>query len=634
MPQKQGGAYAFGIRIYPIREDNRSSSSGGSNSEYEIWRRWEDCLRFQDNFEIEYGRMSRMKRKRLMAGKGVKKNGVYVQKDHASSFESLPPGPDPSSVAKSVHEHVPKLTKKGTLFSASQATIDQRYRELKACLDGFFQENAPMLIQELRECRKVIDFFGFWQRDFDLASKQQKDKNPEKQPRHSISSSVFSTYFSTSNNNLTTTEATLVNPPAVTKKSSDKHLAPLKSHSSKSFLSSNFSTKASSFTSSDDDLYPRRGSGGSPNSSLGPPSPPSNLHIPSPYIVPHDIPTTFSHNPMESVPEDEEFVVSSSGMSIARSMSASPTSEAHNNIAHNSFSQTSLDEDDTSTDKSFNRFSWQTTTSTATINPATYLADLNTDLTLPKASGETYDFPRGSVASFASFKTDNSADAIIPLSPQSEHRRSPSADSGQTRTPFNPESTLAEQEGDDLLDVFFNETTLKSGLGCPTSPTPESRPGTPVGELPSSLSVFGSRSGSMRNHRIRSRSSSVGDFTSSDSSSILGDSSIHIKVVHHSDIILLRVPRNISLKELRAKVYNKFKEQPGVPLSESFVIAFLPPAPIDYTKPRSRSSSMSAAGFPDLAQMRFMTSQHEWEYIVATNGRAKLTLRAIGDQSI
>ena len=54
-----------------------------------------------------------------------------------------------------------------------------------------FERGAPMLIQELRESQKVTDFFGYWRRDFDLALKQQKGKGIEKQPRTSISSSVF-----------------------------------------------------------------------------------------------------------------------------------------------------------------------------------------------------------------------------------------------------------------------------------------------------------------------------------------------------------------------------------------------------------------------------------------------------------
>jgi len=158
-----------------------------------------------------------------------------------------------------------------------------------------------------------------------------------------------------------------------------------------------------------------------------------------------------------------------------------------------------------------------------------------------------------------------------------------------------------------------------------------------VGELPSSISLFSSHSSSSRgsrSSRARSRSSTFSDFTSSDSSSISGDGSISVKVVHNTSIILLRIPRSISFEDLRVKVYDKFIQQEGVPLSASFALAFLPPGPIDYNKPRSRSSSMSSVGFPDLAHMRFISSEHEWQHAIALTVRGKLTLRAIGDQGI
>jgi hypothetical protein len=161
---------------------------------------------------------------------------------------------------------------------------------------------------------------------------------------------------------------------------------------------------------------------------------------------------------------------------------------------------------------------------------------------------------------------------------------------------------------------------------------PPSRPETPVGELPSSMSLFSFHSSSSSGSRGRSRSSTLSDFTSSDSSSVSGDGSISVKVVHNTSIILLRIHRSISFEDLRAKVFDKFVQQEGVPLSASFALAFLPPAPIDYSKPRSRSSSMSSVGFPDLAHMRFISSEREWQHAIALTGRGKLTLRAIGDQ--
>ncbi|GAW00205.1 hypothetical protein LENED_001706 [Lentinula edodes] len=194
-PTKQGSQYSFGMRITPILRGDRSSVSSSesklstkSNVGYEAWRRWEDCLWFQDTLELEYSRLARMKRQRLLAGKGVKKDGFYLQ-DRASSWESLPPGPEPNSVARDIHDIIPKLTKKGTLFRASQATIEQRHSELTAFVEALFAEDVPTLLAELRADRMVTDFFGYWRRDYDLAMKNdQRSGNKQSKPRSSITS--------------------------------------------------------------------------------------------------------------------------------------------------------------------------------------------------------------------------------------------------------------------------------------------------------------------------------------------------------------------------------------------------------------------------------------------------------------
>jgi hypothetical protein len=396
-----------------------------SNAEYEIWRRWEECLWFQDCFEYEYERMSRAKRKRLAAGKGVEKDGFYIQEDQA---EPLPPGPDPQSVAKDIHYYLPKLTKKGVLFRSNQATIDQRFQELQACMQGFFQEGAPMLIQELRKNQQVADFFGYWRRDFNFAVEQQKGKMFEKQvSRSSISSSVFSTYFP-SNPDFTSTEATLVNPP-----SGKSDMFPAKASST--------ATVEFSFTSS----------GHSSGTSYG---------APSPYIFPHDIPIVFDHDPMESLPEDEEPVASLSEMDVPRDgKSVSPVWRGCNTTVDSldirNAQPASFDANEgVSAGRSRNRLSRQSTSSATSIDPASYLAELETDLTLPKSPLAISEFPRGSVTSFASFMTDSSADAIIPLSPEGDHKRSFSADSTRTMTLSDAETTLPIPDED--LDYYFD----------------------------------------------------------------------------------------------------------------------------------------------------------------------------------
>ncbi|KZT01409.1 uncharacterized protein LAESUDRAFT_815919 [Laetiporus sulphureus 93-53] len=218
-PTKVGSSFAYGLRIYPItgpelpddQSGQSSGSSGSMHTEYDVWRRWEDCLWFQEIIEEEYEQMARAKRSRLAAGKGVKKNGVYVHSDQAASFESLPPGPEAASIAKGIHEIIPKLTKKGTFFRASQSTVDQRGREFCAMIQALFADDVPTLVRELRETRLVRDFFGYWRRDKDLERK--RNVRPASSPGagakmgvRSSSASTMSMYFSASNLSLAMAE--------------------------------------------------------------------------------------------------------------------------------------------------------------------------------------------------------------------------------------------------------------------------------------------------------------------------------------------------------------------------------------------------------------------------------------------
>ncbi|KAI0303663.1 hypothetical protein B0F90DRAFT_1309664 [Multifurca ochricompacta] len=223
-PTKFGKAYYFGLKIIPILGDTVSIKSACTNSEYEIWRRWEDCLWFQDILELRYGIISREKRQRLAAGKGVKKNGLYIH-DHAASFESLPPGPDPKSVAKNIHEYLPKLTKRGTLFRPSQATVDQRQKEFIALIKAFFQKDVPSLVLELRDDRNIRDFFGYWRRDYDLAHKR-KGKRPLTALDSTGIGSVMSSYFSASNISLSATPQTPISPLSTQTPRSPSHQRP------------------------------------------------------------------------------------------------------------------------------------------------------------------------------------------------------------------------------------------------------------------------------------------------------------------------------------------------------------------------------------------------------------------------
>ncbi|KAF9778939.1 hypothetical protein BJ322DRAFT_1113815 [Thelephora terrestris] len=180
--KKLGSGWAYGLHILSTVDDDipdRKSVSSRSTSatckrsykDYEVWRRWDDCLWFQETLETEYSVQAREKRRRLEQGKGVKKNGVYLNTKHAASFESLPPGPDPNSVSLDIHNYIPKLTKKATLFRANQATIDQRQKQFTDFINALFSPGLPSLMGELLETHAFRDFFGWWRRDRDFKRK-------------------------------------------------------------------------------------------------------------------------------------------------------------------------------------------------------------------------------------------------------------------------------------------------------------------------------------------------------------------------------------------------------------------------------------------------------------------------------
>ena len=162
--------------------------------------------------ETRYGFISHAKRQRLQAGKGVKKNGMYIH-DRAASFESLPPGPDPKSVAKDLHQYLPKLSQRGSLFGVTQALLDQREREFEAFIKALFDEGVPALIKELREDRVIKDFFGYWRRDYDLVVKKDGHR-PKTASFDSVRNMSFiSSFFSASNASLSTARHGADSPP-------------------------------------------------------------------------------------------------------------------------------------------------------------------------------------------------------------------------------------------------------------------------------------------------------------------------------------------------------------------------------------------------------------------------------------
>ncbi|KAJ7707538.1 hypothetical protein B0H17DRAFT_1174558 [Mycena rosella] len=464
-PVKLGGNYNFQMRITPIaRGDRASVSSKGSNTEYEILRRWEDCLIFQDTLEREYARLAQSKRERLVAGKGVRKNGIYLV-DRASSWESLPPGPEPDSVALSIHDLVPKLTKRGTMFRASQATTDQRQAELTAFIAALWTEHVPTLLEDFRQDRTVTDFFGFWRRDQDI---QRSPKKARPSSRNSVTSSFYSPYYSAAGES---GDDVACRPRAYSSASSDSSSSP---------------------------------STGSARSSI------------SVQITLDDKPVAFGHNPhhgadvLESLREDSEITRRPSNRGGFLAAMTKRVRKTPTEVSGGKRDRPSLDGEQTRPDSRAcnatttnrgHRESWQTTAS-----GMSFLNDLN--LTLPDQPDEDARVSRMSMASIATFRTEVSSEGVIPryYVPEPNPARlsvasfmtDVSADAIIPRSPRRPDSraTLSQghqrtssiaSDGESVLDEYFYDAFPRPCSFIPEAP-PQSRPETPVGlaKLPES----------------------------------------------------------------------------------------------------------------------------------------------------
>ncbi|KAJ7158578.1 hypothetical protein C8R46DRAFT_1002234 [Mycena filopes] len=649
-----GGTYNFKLRISPVARGDRSSvSSRGSNVEYDVLRRWEDCLIYQDGLEREYARLALSKRQRLLAGKGVRKNGIYLQ-DRASSWESLPPGPEPDSVAQNIHDLVPRLTKKGTMFRASQATIDQRQAELTAFIAALLQPDVPTLLEDFRKERIVTDFFGFWRRDQDI----QKNANKAKARPTSVTSSFFSP------GSLDDYEYTGTRGRADSSASSD----------SSSALSS-------------------AGSAGSARSSM------------SIQIMLDDKPVPFGHNPNLGGVDTLEPLRTSSEIGRKNSrgrggfLSAVTKRVRKTSNAESSGGRTrqSLDEEPPHPDSRAstgiherfthrlvvvhrpNRESWQTTAS-----GMTFLGDLN--LSLPTEDDEDSRRSRMSMASIATFRTEVSSEGIIPryyvpepnlarlstatfmtdVSADAIIPRSRRTDSVMS----DEESVLDEYFYGDYLVLIASPQNLIEFIDAFPSPPQHSRPETPVGQIPSALdsrkealamarapspnpsvlsaspsvlseqSTFSDSTGTTITpslYSFYSARSTLSTTTASTSTTAAGPP-LTIKAAHNDSIILLRATGDLPLRELRWRLREKFAGQEGVALSEHFSLAYMiPAAPSKGSAQagvggggRGRANSLSATGtLADTALMEKISTEADWARLRSSLEGAKLTLRVM-----
>lgn len=212
-PQKQGTAWHYGGRVIPnphaIPQSPGSSDSTKEFKEYQIWRKWEDCLDLQKTVEREFSYWSSRRRKIALqnmnaqmnaapapgaskansssshgsaashgagrpsspVGINAGANSFYTQPSKAASFDSLPSGPEPLSMALDVHTLIPKLSKKAALFGRpSPQLLQQRAEDFRSFIDALFQINTPVM-EDVRQAREIRDWFGYWKRDKEAAKK-------------------------------------------------------------------------------------------------------------------------------------------------------------------------------------------------------------------------------------------------------------------------------------------------------------------------------------------------------------------------------------------------------------------------------------------------------------------------------
>ena len=434
------------MRIHPmLNGDKQSVSSRRSYTEYDIWRRWEDCLLFQSSLESEYRQRARDKRQRLARGKGVKRNGFYKQ-DQASSWESLPPGPDPNSVAREITDCLPSLTKKATVFRATQATVDQRAAELKAFVEALFKDDVPALIDDLRRERIVLDFFGYWRRDYELAEKERKQKHCSSKPRTSMTSSIFSTYFSSSNQSPKYPDS-ITSSRFSPSRRTVRETSPTIAESMRTRKNSHESS-ARSFIPGRRRAYSTGSSGGDSPSTTSDGSLESPVHVATtiPDIAEDTVPIAFNHDPHSRSHLYDEIPVSALGIlpedcevshkdALCTPTTPSPRRRGRNPDRHGvifltpplaSLEQLSTDDGANSRESGAtsvlcsvlmgkknlgnrdDRQSWQTVDSAACVLEGLHL-DLPTSPT---------DFShRDSISSIATFQTNCSVEGVLPRSP-------------------------------------------------------------------------------------------------------------------------------------------------------------------------------------------------------------------------
>lgn len=103
--------------------------------------------------------------------------------------------------------------------------------------------------------------------------------------------------------------------------------------------------------------------------------------------------------------------------------------------------------------------------------------------------------------------------------------------------------------------------------------------------------------------------------------------------MYEDSIVILRIPRSFSFTEVRQRLYDRFVRQEGVPLSETFVVALLVPAP-EQPGVRPLTGSLWSIGVADKdrAVLHFVKSNDDWDRAIYKYGN-KVLLRVIGSRA-
>jgi hypothetical protein len=250
------------------------------------------------------------------------------------------------------------------------------------------------------------------------------------------------------------------------------------------------------------------------------------------------------------------------------------------------------------------RESWQSTTSISD-----YLGHLNLPL---DTISELSQRPAASTASFATFRTDCSADAIIPQSPSNSTSVRSSEGPRPRKSSFSDSDSSSQHEDTfDAYSMFSKSTSLTEDVSVRTN--------------------LGRTSSTHPPNSMRSRSESIASMAPSTFSdiSVSPAGTLTIKAAHNNAIVSIRTPCTISFEELKMRLYDKFVGQVGIPLSESFTIAHIVPVSQGPGTTRTRSDATSPTRSSD-ATMYILTSQKDWEHALSeTSLTGKLTLRVM-----